>query len=373
MRVAVNATFMHEQPSGLGTTTARLAEALLRRDDADVVVYTPSRRLAADRPDRVRPTTRLISPDHGVAGHLLRLAYLQVVLPRRIAADGADILYSTVEEGILWGHLPQVVTVYDLLPLRYPAHFPRKAPVFRHVLPRQLRRCRAVICPSEATRADLLCRFGLDGRRVHVVPLGVDHRLFRPPGPDAVRPPLPPGPFLLYVGHMRPHKNLARAAAALASLNLPHTFVIAGRKDKVFYPALRDEVARLGLAERVAFPGYVPPADLPGLYAAADALVFPSLWEGFGLPVLEAMACGCPVVAGGVAAVREAGGDAAVYVDCHSAAAIADGISRVVGSAELRARLRRRGIERAGRFQWDTTVERILAVLAERAPADDNG
>ena len=182
--------------------------------------------------------------------------------------------------------------------------------------------------------------------------------------------------YFLYVGTVQPRKNLVRLIEAFARIaqatdgNLQSAIcnlqlVIAGKRGWLT-DSIERRVAELGIAERVRFTGYVADEDLPALLSGALAFVFPSLYEGFGMPVLEAMACGAPVLASATSALPEVAGDAALLIDPEDTAAIAHGLERLAGDADLRADLRARGLVRAAQFTWERCAEETLAVLVGR-------
>lgn len=362
-RIGVNATSVLSNPTGLAVASIEIVKKMLTQAD-NIVVYTTSRSLKSFDPQRVKLTTNLISPDHRVRGHGLRLLWCQTVLPARLLADGIEIAYSTVEEGMFWGGFRQVVTCYDIMPILYPRMYPMKRFYLKRVAPMLLRSSAAIICSSENTRRDIVSAFNLRKKPVFVVPLGIDGRKFYPRESNLARGKYALGKFIFYVGEMKPSKNLGRAIEAFSRLNLPeYKFLIAGSKDKRYYPPIARLVAKLGLEERVVFPGYVPEGDLPGLYCAADAFVSPSLYEGFGLPPLEAMACGCPVITTRCASLPEVCGDAACYVDSYNVDSMAEGIYKVVTKPGLRKHLVQKGLEQAKGFTWAKTARKVLDVL----------
>jgi glycosyltransferase involved in cell wall biosynthesis len=227
-----------------------------------------------------------------------------------------------------------------------------------------------VIADSESARGDLVRLLRADERRVDVVPLGVDAR-FRPPAPaDLERATRRLGlrpPYLLFVGNLEPRKNLPGLIDAFrrvrASHPSPPRLVVAGKVAWKSGPLL-EALAAPDLRDTVQVTGYVDAEDLPALYGGAEAFVFPSFWEGFGLPVLEAMGCGTPVVVSRVAALPEVAGDAAVWVDPASAESIANGILEVLTQPARRAQLVAKGLARAREFPWERTARSTLATYA---------
>jgi glycosyltransferase involved in cell wall biosynthesis len=236
-----------------------------------------------------------------------------------------------------------------------------------------------VIADSEATRRDLVQLYGTDPQRITVIPLGLDE-LFQPVA-DAARLAAVrakygiPGDYLLYVGTLQPRKNLVRLIEAWGKIcNLQsaicNRLVLAGKKGWL-YEEIFATVRKLGLEGQVLFPGYVPEEDLPALLSGATAFVLPSLYEGFGLPVLEAMACGTPVIAANVSSLPEVVGDAGLLVDPLDSEALAAAMRRLIADTDpsptlragLRADLRQRGLARAKLFSWPRCARETLAVL----------
>ncbi len=267
-----------------------------------------------------------------------------------------------------------VVTVHDLGYLAYPeAHKPAERRYLTGSTRWNARQATAVLADSAATKADLVRACGIDGRKVHVVYLGRDETLA--PVRDAARLAAAwerygiAGRYLLYVGTLQPRKNLARALDAFSRIAgqagaAGVQLVLAGKRGWL-YDDLFAQVGRLGLAERVLFPGYIPDEDLPALLSGALAFIFPSLYEGFGIPVLEAGACGVPVITSNTSSLPEVAGDAALLVDPHDVDAIAEAMLRLVEDDALRAELARRGQENVKRFSWEKCARETLAVLEE--------
>lgn len=278
-----------------------------------------------------------------------------------------------------------VVTVHDLGYLAYPeAHRSADRRYLGWSTRWNARQATAVLADSTATKADLVAAYGVSPAKVHVVHLGRDETLTRVEDPGRIAGVrhkygiAGPG-YLLYVGTLQPRKNLKRIIEAFARVagtpaGAGIQLVLAGGQGWLFeqmrLPAL---VAQLGLTDRVLFPGYVADADLPALLSGARAFVYPSLYEGFGIPVLEAGACGVPVITSNTSSLPEVAGDpsagpdqaAALLVDPHDVDAIADAMVRVLTDDALRAELIRRGQENVKRFSWEKCARETLAVLEQ--------
>ena len=292
--------------------------------------------------------------------------------------------------------VPTLLTVYDLIPLRYPAYSSPRARFFSRWMTRlALRTARHVIAISEFTRRDFMAEFGLQSDQITTIPLAAGPA-FQPQPPEAiaavrVRYDLPER-FVLYLGSNKPHKNLTRLVEAwqmadgrwqIANCKL----VIAGAWDDR-YPEARELATSSGMktsTENGQHPvssnqlpvwlGPVLEADLPALYSAATAFVFPSLYEGFGLPVLEAMACGTPVVCSDTSSLPEVAGDpsagsgpsAALLINPLDTAALAETLRLILTDDGLQAELRRRGLIQAARFTWQQTAAATLAIYRQQA------
>ncbi|MGQ9489415.1 MAG: glycosyltransferase family 4 protein [Anaerolineae bacterium] len=261
-----------------------------------------------------------------------------------------------------------VLTVYDLIPLRHPEHSTARARLlFRWATALALRTARVVIAISDFTRRDFLAEFHLAPEHIAAIPLAADP-IFRPQPAEAVAAVRArynlPAQYALYVGSNKPHKNLVRLLEAWQMAHgawpmADSRLVIAGAWD-ARYPEAKERAEALGLGDQVMFLGPVAEADLPALYAGATLFVFPSLYEGFGLPVLEAMACGTPVICARGSSLPEVAGDAAWLVDPLDVAGLAEALARLWSDPALRAGLQQRGLAQAQRFSWQATAQQTL-------------
>jgi glycosyltransferase involved in cell wall biosynthesis len=278
-------------------------------------------------------------------------------LPRLARNAGCELVHSLASTAPLWGSFKRVVTIHDLIYRRFPeAHLGWKARGMALLVPLAARRASRVIAVSEATAADIRAQLRVDD--VDVVPNGVDvpgHD--RTPEADLrVRLGLGERPVVLCLAAKRPHKNLLRLIDAMRSID-DAVLVIAG-----YSTDHEDALRAVADPERVRLLGWVDDADREGLYALAAVFAFPSLYEGFGLPVLEAMVRGVPVVCSNTPALAEVAGDAALQIDPLAADDLAAALRRVLGDPAEAERLRAAGRERAARFSWDRAAELTLDV-----------
>jgi glycosyltransferase involved in cell wall biosynthesis len=299
----------------------------------------------------------------------------RIPLPIRLLAGRADLIYSPDFTAPPDRRTPRVVTVHDLAFLICPEWAP--APLRRYlasVVPAQVARAARVIAVSESTRTDLIERLGTDPARIIVVPNGVEDRFFQPVQLDeATRRQLGlPSVYLLTVGTLEPRKNHLTLFAALQQLGnrLDLPLVVAGRPGWDEKPILR-AAEPLCQDGRVILLDYVPDELLPGLYAGAAAVVYPSWYEGFGLPVLEALAAGVPVVASDVPALREVAGDTALFAPPASVDALVDAIQRSLDADQQSAAEHERRRQRAKRYSWDDAGRKLAVVLAGVADRPD--
>ncbi len=294
----------------------------------------------------------------------------QVTLPRALARDGITVFLSPYYKGPVRAPCPVVLTIHDLYFINYPG---RHRPVYEAIVTRAARlyaaRATAIVSDSEYSKREIVARLGVDAAKVSVIPLALGAE-FKPASSTAaararyaVRLP-----YVLYVGNFNPHKNIPRLIRAFALLpgavRSRHSLVLAGG-----YGSGRPELARLaeslGLMDRVIFSGRVEDADLPALYSEAAVYVTPSLEEGFGATVLEAMACGAPVIASNRAALPEIVADAGLLFDPEQEGEIAFALVRVLSDPAFADDLRRRALARAGLYAPARTTGRVLDLLRE--------
>jgi glycosyltransferase involved in cell wall biosynthesis len=356
-RVALDAHTVGRRATGNETYIRGLLQGLAGQSSIEPVVLADP---DADLPFEASPYGRRLRWRHPIPRLLLELSR-----PGRLwQADLLHVQYVRPP----FCDVPCVTTVHDISYEHHPKLFTSRSRArMRATIPWSARHSAQVITGSEYSRTDLLDRYGLAPDRVHVTPYAADSRFRRQPT-DAVAAVLRrlglPHDYLLYVGNLQPRKNLPRLLDAFVLLHaaghgLP--LVIVGQRawlaDDVFAAVRRNR-----LEDCVHFTGYVAAADLPALYSGAHAFAYPSLFEGFGFPVLEALACGVPTLTSTTSSLLEVAGDGALTVDPTSTEAIADGLIRIVADQATRDRLAARGPEQAARFSWARCAELTVQV-----------
>ena len=301
-----------------------------------------------------------------------RMLWMQCILPRMIRVLRPHLCHYTNSIGPLANPCPYVVTIHDMTLSLLPGYHPwRKQLIVRPIVALVARRAHRIITVSEHARQDIIRLLHVPSERVVVTPEAAAP-IFTPASAaeqQRVRTQYHlNGPYLLYVGTLEPRKNLVRLIRAWHSLHsrdrIAHRLVIVGARGWHDAPIFH-EVQALGCVDAVTFTGYVPLGDLPALYTAADAFAFPSLYEGFGLPVMEAMACGTPVLISSTPALVEVAGESALQIDASSTHTIASGIERLLTDHALRAQLRQRGLQRSAQFSWQRTARQTLQIYAD--------
>ncbi len=366
MRITIDYTSAVRQRAGVGRYTRNLVSALaqLDRENTYTLFCAGDAPAHHDWPPNFSVRTTPVPERFLTAGwHKLRLP-----LPAERIAGAADIFHSPDFTLPPLSSAAGVVTVHDLSFLKAPeCADPGLRAYLTERVPASVARAARVLADSENTRRDILELLAVPEDKVAVVYAGVEPR-FRP-----VRDPARlaavreryhlPEFFVLFVGTIEPRKNLARLISAYAEMRrqtgLPHALVLSGSKGWL-YEDIFTQVTSEGLTEDVLFPGFVADEDLPALYTLADLFAFPSLYEGFGLPPLEAMACGTPVVASNNSSLPEVLGTAALYAEAEDVTGLADAMARILGDATLRARLADLGRAQAARFTWDDAARQLV-------------
>ena len=308
-----------------------------------------------------------------LASQLARQVYWPIQRYLPVGPQPVFPIYHATEHLLPRLDTPTVLTVHDLIFERYPQHHTQRNRLYLRVaMPLFVRAASAIIAVSRHTRRDLVELYGADPAKIHVVYEGVDAR-FRPAPEGEIRRVAaqysPERPYLLMVGTLEPRKNHAAALRALARLKAwgwPHRLLLVGGQGWLFEP-IRRQIEDEGLGSDVHFAGYVPDADLPPLYSGAAAVLVPSLYEGFGFPVLEAMACGAPVVCSSASSLPEVAGEAALLGAPEDDEGIAHAVQLVLGQPEVAKAMGEMGRVQAGQYRWDVCARETVEVYQRAA------
>ncbi len=376
MKIAIDARKWRDY--GIGTYVRNLVRHLARIDRETTYFLLCDQTDASTLRDLAENFEPVVD---GSRGYTVRE---QLTIPLQMRRLGVDLLHSPHYVAPVIGLVPTVVTIHDCIHLLFPQYLPNRfASRYAHfMIGRAVRKSARVLTVSDASRHDIIQFFPeADPERISVIPNAIDPSVFEDPGEEErrrVKERYQIGSrFVLYAGNIKPHKNLERLIDAFGSLKRAGglddlTLLIIGDEINQ-YTSLRRCVEAAGVRQDVRFFGFVPDRTLSALYRMASVFAFPSLYEGFGLPPLEAMACGTPVVTSRLSSLPEVVGDAALLVDPYSVEDIAAAIRRLLADDELRSRLIERGYERAASFSWERSVRAIhetyMSVI-EAGPGD---
>lgn len=375
MRICIDASPV-ANASGTGYYTQKLVEALAALDTPHefIAITPPLHRVQFDRPDWPGPGRALVQSTAPVRS-AWQVVWRQVrfgVLAQRL---GVALVHYPAFIASLRCAVPSVVTIPDVVwRVERATVPPAKRAYYDYTIPRSMALARRIIAISQATANDIARFYPEHADKVRIVHLGVDPHLFAPADEPttaaAVRRAYGlPAKFILTLGTLEPRKNLPRLVRAFehVSDDDPDIHLVLAGKDGYQADVLRAQVAASPAADRILFSGHVSAADLPAVYRAATLFAFPSLSEGFGLPILEAMASGTPVLTGDRSAMREIAGDAAELVDPEDVDSIARGLRHALTDVARRDALRARGLARAAEFTWARTAAETVAVYEEAA------
>ncbi|WP_071190078.1 glycosyltransferase family 1 protein [Trichormus sp. NMC-1] len=301
-----------------------------------------------------------LTPADGIKGHLRRLMWTQFQLPKIYKNLKSQLLFSPIPEAPLYTNCRYIVMSHDMIPLRFPKPFSPLTPYHRYYTPQVFQQAQHIICNSEATAKDITDFYQIPTSKITPIPLAYNRTHFRFLN-------LPTSNYFLYIGRQDPYKNLQRLITSFAALpnKGDYELWLAGPTDKRYTPLLQAQVEELGITHRVKFLNYVPYSELPKIINQALALVFPSLWEGFGLPVLEAMACGTPVITSNISSLPEVAGDAAILINPYNVGEITAAMQAIINDSELRKQLSQKSLTRANRFSWEQTGLDTVEVLKQ--------
>lgn len=346
-----------EKPTGITNYINKILPYLSDLESINLIAQKYSK-----QPTKEYYISPKLSPDNGSKGHFLRLAWTQFKLPNIYQKSKANLLFSPVPEAPLFNQCRFIVMVHDLIPLRFPKKKSPLTPYFRYYIPQVCQQAQHIICNSQATADDIINYFQISASKITPIYLGYDQQKFKP-FPNLKDDQIIP--YFLYLGRHDPHKNVTRIVKAYAQFkyNQDYQLWLAGPGDSRYTPQIKQLAKELEIDKQVKFLEYVSAEKLPLIINQATALIFPTLWEGFGFPVLEAMACGTPVITSNISSLPEVAGDACLLVNPHNEKEISEAILQLVEDEKLAVSLRELGLKRVNQFSWEKTGKQTLEVI----------
>jgi len=371
MKIGMDVSFISGEKSGIERYAASLVNGLAKIDcKNDYFLYT-YRRTRSDLAANKTNFTFRVSEKYFFYTALWVKFYLPVTAKR----DKVDILHCPCYIAPVTDSFRVVITIHDMASWIFPENFPLKhRMVYSLLVPSSARKAARIIAVSESTKRDIVKFFRIPEEKIEVIYEGVSE-IYKPVKDENLlkgtrrKYDIPPSsPYILCVGTLEPRKNVARLIESFVYLKadgkIKQKLVIAGGKGWLYDDIFRT-VEKFKVREEVIFTGCVPEGDLPSLYSGADLFVYPSLYEGFGLPPLEAMACGAPVVSSDVSSLPEVVGDAGILVNPYEKEELAKSIYEVINNPELKKKMISKGIERAKKFSWQTAARKTLALYED--------
>jgi glycosyltransferase involved in cell wall biosynthesis len=352
-QLIINLSILFSQPTGISNYAKNLFPYLKS--------LNPTLLTTENYPDfNCYPVPNNLTPADGTKGHLRRLLWTQFQLPEIYQNLKSQLLFSPIPEAPLYTNCRFVVTAFDMIPLRFSKRFSPLTTYHKYYTPEVFKQAEHIICISESTANDIIQFYQIPSHKITPILLAGDNSHFQFLN-------LPTRNYFLYVGRQDPYKNLQRLITAFSAL--PHRndyeLWLAGPYDKRYSPLLEIQTQELGISHLVKFLNYVSYDELPIIINQAIALVFPSLWEGFGLPVLEAMACGTPVITSNVSSLPEVAGDAAILINPYNPGEITAAMTTIINDSETRKQLSEKGLKRANQFSWEKTGLATVEVLKQ--------
>lgn len=351
-KLLINLSLLLSQPTGISIYAQNLFLYLKSLQPTLLTAY--------NYPDfNCYPVPNNLTPAQGRKGHLQRLLWTQFKLPQIYKSLKSRLIFSPIPEAPLYSDCKFVVMSHDLIPLRFPKRFSPLNVYHSYYIPQVLQQAQHIICNSQATANDIINFYGISGSKITPILLAYDRNHFQFLN-------LPTRNYFLYLGRQDPYKNLQRLIAAFAALPNGQDYELwfAGPTDKRYTPFLQKQAEELGIGNQVKFLNYVDYSELPKIINQAIALVFPSLWEGFGFPVLEAMACGTPVITSNLSSLPEVAGDAAILINPYHTEEITTAMQTIIHDQSVRSQLSQKGLARANLFSWEKTGQATFEVLS---------
>lgn len=372
IRIALNASMLDNSPTGVGIYTFNLINNLSKlswtNDYERFTVFSPTFSYLNNQIKISKLPNLMLSSKYGKVAASIRFLWNTLIYPFKTSKY--NLVISTTTHGSFFAK-NQIITIHDLLSLRFNTISSHQRFYFKYLLPLLLSRAKCIITISETTKQDIIKYLKFPAENIHVIYNGYDKSKFYVTEDISKKIYYEYGVknYFLAIGPTYPHKNFEKLLIAYNKLSLiekhNHPLVIVGGKEP-YLSSIKEIVLKLKLNEVVHFLHYVREELMPDMYRNAYALVFPSLYEGFGLPPLEAMACGCPVIASNTPAVKEVCEEAALYMDGYNEKSITAALKKIISDKVLVQNLREKGLAQAQKFSWTNAAESLKTLIEEK-------
>ncbi|MED4941223.1 glycosyltransferase family 1 protein [Heyndrickxia coagulans] len=367
MKIGINATILDDRPSGLGIFSINIIKELIEiidNESDEIIIYTSAGEQFVNKNVEVRNISKFIQPRNGKLGGILRFLWNQFVFPIKTKKDNIDVVYVTTHHGSFFINSPQVITIHDLLPIIFPKQHKLQYYYFKYIVPKLLKKTKFLVTVSNNTLKDIVKNYGYKKDNIEVVYNSFDKNHFTPQKSSKFKDKI--GNYFLFLGASYPHKNLENAILSFINIKQKYPdikLVIAGGK-REYRDFVINKLDRRGSdLTGIEIIDYVKYDDLPCLYSNAIALLYPTFYEGFGIPPLEAMASGCPVIVSNTSSLPEVCNNAAYYINPGSVSDISSALEEFILNKELRAGLIEKGFENIKRFSWKKSSQNLYYCL----------
>jgi glycosyltransferase involved in cell wall biosynthesis len=367
MKIGINATILDKKPTGLGVFTVNIINELandIEKDD-EVVVYTSEPSYFKESNVTVKKVTSFVQPRYGKVAGVIRFIWLQCVFPFLVKRDRCDIVYSTTHHGNIFITKKQILTIHDLLAIKFPNQYKLQNIYFKYVTPLLLSKSPYLYTVSQNTKKDIENIYHYDKEKIETIYNSYDSSHFYPQKELKFKKKY--GNYLLFLGASYPHKNVVSAIKAFlkfTEMSQENIKLLVVNRPNEYLKSVKQKFSgNFDFEKNVLFLDYASYHDLPILYSNATALFYPSLYEGFGIPPLEAMACGCPVIVSNNSSLPEVCGDSALYIDPKSEESMVEGIKNLLNNDELRIKLSEKGLAQASKFSWEKSALKLYKSL----------
>ncbi len=372
IKIALNASMLDNSPTGVGIYTFNIINSLAKlnwnNNYEKFTVFTPTSSFLNEDIEVSKLPNLMLSSQYGKIAAFTRFIWNTFFYPFK--SKKYDLVISTTTHGSFFAK-NQIITIHDLLSIRFNTISPHQRFYFKNLLPFMMAKCKCVIAISETTKKDIIKYLGYPEEKIHVIYNGYDKTKFNLSDTvsNIIANKYSVKNYFLAIGPNYPHKNFEILLAAYDKLSntekLNHPLVIVGGKQP-YLSQIKQLALDLNLQTSVQFLDYVPDNLMPAIYKEAVALVFPSLYEGFGMPPLEAMACGCPVIASNTAAVMEVCENAALYINPYNPKSITQALQKLIYNPILLNQLKEKGLKQAQKFSWDLTAQKLKTLIEEK-------